>query len=245
MVVVSSVHRTHGQWWQHVEAVTDDAGVLERLQSDVGVRRALVATLEASVEASIAAYHARGESQPLERWLSLNLGENLLDEVAEVETRVGTSASYRNTYSTYTYGTGYPGANPPGGFAGDGSGGVSQTGGGGRGVSPRRMLRAVVRDSHVAGVVDVDAVAGCLAAELKRRLTVRRPRLRERCVCVTWRGKHTNISTMSRAVVLDVTTALSVPDVDFDVVLNTVAPPPTPSPHVTTTNVTQTVASTP
>jgi hypothetical protein len=42
------MHRSHGQWWHHVEAPAT-ATVLEQLQRDTGVRRALVATLELSV----------------------------------------------------------------------------------------------------------------------------------------------------------------------------------------------------
>ena len=74
----ASMHRSHRQWWHHVEAPSTVA-VLEVLQSDDAVRRALVAALELSVENSMDEYRRqRHGNEPLEQWLALNLGENLL-----------------------------------------------------------------------------------------------------------------------------------------------------------------------
>ena len=89
--------------------------------------------------------------------------------------------------------------------------------------TPAGVLRKVLRDSLLDGRVDDDAVAAALADELKRRFTSRRATLREQRVCVTWRGKSTNLSTMSRATTMDVSVALALPDEDFAVVLAAVA----------------------
>lgn len=86
------------------------------------------------------------------------------------------------------------------------------------GLTPAGMLRKVLRDSPHGR--DVEAVVDSLAAELKRRFASRRQTLRDRKVCITWRGVATNLSTMSRANTLDVSTALATPDDDFDVVLD-------------------------
>ena len=86
------------------------------------------------------------------------------------------------------------------------------------GFTPAGMVRKVLRDSPHDR--DVEAVVDSLAAELKRRFTSRRQTLRDRKVCITWRGVATNLSTMSRANALDVSTALALPDDDFDVALD-------------------------
>jgi hypothetical protein len=183
------------------------------------------------------AYHRRGVKEPLEQWLALNLGENLLappstSSVSGGESSSGSGesgATYGATYSSYTYRNNYPGASTSSGNSGgssnsssssNGTSNSSNTGGSGNssnsgssspggssdsqqggGLTPHGMLRKVLRDSHVATTLEFDTVAECLAAELKRRITSRRPMLRERYVCVTWRGTHTKMSTMSRSVV--------------------------------------------
>ena len=86
------------------------------------------------------------------------------------------------------------------------------------GFTPAGMLRKVLRDSPHGR--DVEAVVDSIAAELKRRFTSRRQTLRDRKVCITWRGVATNLSTMSRAVALDVSTALAMPEDDFDLALD-------------------------
>ena len=86
------------------------------------------------------------------------------------------------------------------------------------GFTPAGMLRKVLRDSPHGR--DVEAVVDSLAAELKRRFASRRQTLRDRKVCITWRGVATNLSTMSRANTVDVSTALAMPDDDFDVALD-------------------------
>jgi len=80
------------------------------------------------------------------------------------------------------------------------------------------MLDKVLRGSDL----DPDAAAETLAAELKRRFASRRSRLRDACVCITWRGTHTNLSTLNRRAVLDVSTALSLGEDDFEATLATV-----------------------
>ena len=73
---VASLHKTHGQWWN--ETPGQAAGdVLDILLSDLGSRRALTAALELSVEACIQKYDDTGRVESLERWLTMNLGENL------------------------------------------------------------------------------------------------------------------------------------------------------------------------
>jgi hypothetical protein len=92
-----------------------------------------------------------------------------------------------------------------------------------RGFTPAGMLRKVLRDSPCGlgeTARDREAVVTSLAAELKRRFTSRRQTLRDKKVCVTWRGVATNLSTMSRAHAMDVSTALALPDDDFDVFLD-------------------------
>ena len=68
-----------------------------------------------------------------------------------------------------------------------------------------------------------DVVAAALADELKRRFTSRRATLREQRICVTWRGKSTNLSTMSRATTMDVSVALAITDEEFAVAIPVVA----------------------
>ena len=41
-------------------------------------------------------------------------------------------------------------------------------------------------------------------------------------MCITWRGTHTNLSTMSRRAVIDVSVALSLSEDDFEATLATV-----------------------
>lgn len=167
-----SLHRQQYQWWQ--ETPTPKANdILERLTEGSSLTRALTATLEFSVECTIQAYKDAGRTDPLERCLTYELGENLLRSCERHEI--------------------------------DGFG-------------PRAMLDKVLRGSDL----DPDAAAETLAAELKRRFASRRSRLRDACVCITWRGTHTNLSTLNRRAVLDVSTALSLGEDDFEATLATV-----------------------
>lgn len=223
-----------------VEAAEEEAPaaatILKRLNDDTGVRRALVATLELSVECSMQTYHALGVSEPLDKWLASHLGENLLDVRGDDSTTADDDTAvvkYANTYSTYTYSNNHVGvpstSTRAGGSGGVGSGGNQNKNQNGTDtwwgrLTPRGMLRKMLRGVPPGTQFNLDATAAALAEELRRRIASRRPALRERCVCVTWRGKHTNISTMSRSTVLDITSALTIADADFDVVLNVIAP---------------------
>jgi len=88
------------------------------------------------------------------------------------------------------------------------------------GITPAGFLRRVLRDG--AGVADPsrradpERVARTLAAELKRRFESRRATLRERHVCITWRRRFTNLSTMSRAATADLSAALAAPEDEFE-----------------------------
>ena len=165
-----SLHRQQYQWWQAVQ--TDKAtDVLERLTEGSSLARALTATLELSVECTIQEYKDAGRTDPLERCLTFELGENLMRK-------------------------------------GENDGGFG----------PRGMLDKVMRGSGL----DPDAAAETIAAELKRRFASRRTRLRDAYVCITWRGTHTNLSTMSRRAVIDVSVALSLSEDDFEATLATV-----------------------
>ena len=89
--------------------------------------------------------------------------------------------------------------------------------------TPAGVLRKVLRDSLLDGRRDDNVVAAALADELKRRFTSRRATLREQRICVTWRGKSTNLSTMSRATTMDVSVALAITDEEFAVAIPVVA----------------------
>ena len=86
------------------------------------------------------------------------------------------------------------------------------------GFSPAGMLRKVLRDSPHSS--DDIKIATSLASELKGRFTFRRQKLRDEKICITWRGVATNLSTMSRAKTVDVSTVLACPDDDFEAILN-------------------------
>ena len=82
---------------------------------------------------------------------------------------------------------------------------------------PARMLHNVLRDSNVDGANDVDAaeLAMFLRYELSERLMRRRMALRERRVCIAWRNTPTNLSTMARACVFDISTMLALTEDEF------------------------------
>ena len=68
------LHKTHGQWWN--ETPGQAAGDVLDILPSIRPRRALTAALELSVEACIWKYDDRSR-ESLERWLTMNLGENL------------------------------------------------------------------------------------------------------------------------------------------------------------------------
>ena len=159
----STARSPHGQWWTAVP--TDETSeALAILFANDGVRRALVATLELSVERCIERYYDEGMKEPLERWLATTLGDNLAANAGDA--------------SPFT---------------------------------PSGMLGKVLRETSSSH----DAVAAALGAELKRRFKSRHRTLRDGHVCVTWRGKHTSLSTRSLAITLDISAALAQDEDDF------------------------------